>query len=613
MVGIAIGGAGFGLDLPLPPLVAKLLGRDARLPGPPDVLAWSADGRYVVAGVDGGESVRVDRRGRPTRVPLAGLHEVRLAPDGEVVLGAREADFVAVDIAAAQAEQLVLGESQGKPVLWLRGPFGDVVVTRQVSSYRIRRSGAHPDDPDAAPTRNFRAVWLDPQQPLAYVDTGYGLEIRHALTGLTLRTFDSGHGEQRYLGVGADPLGRMVLASQDADGFRTWAPPEAPGEAWDVDGDAPKAIAPDGVRVAVGTDKGVQLYAAASRQRERLLRTYAPVVRVAFAPDATAVAAATSEGRVRVWTLEPAPGEAVPARASAEVDVGRIREPEHLAEGGLVRLRPSRELRLGGAASHLAWSPAGHVGGWVGDALTDVDPATGEARALRVQGLTGRPWAWSPDGQALAVVTDEGVAVYDARRWRVRHTLPTGGGHLQLQWRGDTLLVDVGGGRAQAWDAVAGAPLGPPYEATTEATARFVLSPDGRRVAVTGRTARVLRSADGVEEGLLDAQWAGVMAATWSPDGSLLATAGGDGTLVLWGADLAPVRLVEGAHGRELAFSPDGGRILAAGWGGAYVADVATGQLQQGLVFEGLLAGAAWGEAGVALVDSTGGLSLWSL
>ncbi|MEQ1505362.1 MAG: hypothetical protein ABMB14_24230, partial [Myxococcota bacterium] len=189
---------------------------------------------------------------------------------------------------------------------------------------------------------------------------------------------------------------------------------------------------------------------------------------------------------------------------------------------------------------------------------------------------------------------------------------PTGGDPSQLAWQGDTLVVDLGDGRVQPWSAGRGAPLGDPYPVSTEAVARFVLAPNGRSLAVTGRRARVLNTEDGAVVAELDAQWGGVVTAAWTPDGLHLATAGGDGTVVLWETTAWRVgSLIEGAHGRQLAFSADGERLLSASWDGGVVASRRDGVVVERLAFDGLLASAAWSQAGIAMVDSAGNLSVW--
>lgn len=592
--------------------VAVGLGAKGRMTTPAEALDWSADSRYVVAGSVAGGAVRVDVRGRAVPVPLEGLGAVQLSPDGRLVLGVKGDAFVSVDLDTGSVEQIPLPSLRGRPVAWLRGPVGDVVVTKTVAHYNIRRTGGRSSDADAAPTRNFREIWLDPTDALAYVDTGFGLEVRHLRTGLTLRTFDSGRKDQRYVGVVRDPQGRIILAVEDEGGFRLWTPPDPPGTTWELEAGAPKSMSGDGQQLAVGGAAGVTVYGTALQDVRTVLKTRSAVVGVAFSPDGASVAAALQDGSVKVWPVTTDGLDHPLERALSDVDVGRIR-PEALALAALDARPATGRYALSGATAHLSWAPDGQLAGWVGGALVRVDPTTGDEVPLPIAGVApGRPFGWSSDGKQLAAPTETGVGIYDTRRWRLVRSLASGGSHNQLGWRGPVLAVDAGSGTAQAWDAARGVARGEPFLFSGEATSRFELSPDGALLAVTGRSARIVGSADGAEVAGLDAQWGGVVTACWSPDGKHLATAGGDGTVLVWDtASWEPGALIEGASGREMAFSPDGTKLVSASWDGGLVADVTTGALVEALEFDGLLGSVDWGPAGIAMVDTSGNLYLW--
>jgi WD40 repeat protein len=589
------------------------LGTAARVAGKPVSLEWSVDGRYVVAASDRGQAVRVSTSGMSARVPAEPLHSVRLSPEGRLALGVMDETFVSVDLQSKEIVEVPLDERLGKPVSWHRGPFGDVVVTKTVAHYNIRRSGGRSTDADAAPTQNFRALWLDPTEPLAYLDTGYGLEVRHLRSGLTLRSFDAGLRDQRYLGAVRDPHGRLILGVEDDSGFRIWTPPDPPGSPWgDLPIESVKALSGDGLMLAVGTATTLKLYATATQEQISLLAVRSPIRQLAFAPDSAHLAVALDNGSVRVY---PTSSQGLPLpldRPISEVDVGRIRS-ESIGRGELPLREPVASWQLSGATVYLSWTPEGLLSGWVGGRATQVDPSNGDELPLPLVGVApGKPYALSSDGSQLAAVVDGGVGIFDTRRWRQLRRLPTGGSHQQLEWRGQVLVMDAGPARAQSWNPKDGLPLGDAYVVAPEVTARFRLSPDGQHLAVTGRAPRVVRASDGVQVTSLSGQWSGVIAATWSSDGRRLATAGGDATVLVWDtATWTPISLIEGLYGRAMAFSPDSTKLVSASWEGAVIANVADGVLEQKLAFEGLLSSVDWSEAGVALVDSTGSLYLW--
>ena len=584
----------------------------AKVQGQPQSLEWSLDGRYAIAAGERGPAIRISSRGVPSRVP-AEMTRASLSPDGRLALGVVGDIFVSVDLQTGETVEVPLDERLGKAVAWQRGPYGDVIVTRTVAHYNVRRTGGRSSDADAAPTKNFRDLWLDPVDPLAYIDTGYGVEVRHLRTGLTLRTFDAGTTEQRYLGSVRDPHGRLMFAMEDAEGFRLWAPPEPPGEVWDfLPEGSVKSLSGDGLLLAVGGEGALLMYTTKDRRQVSRTKTPSRVVDVAFAPDSTHVAAVLESGAVRVWPTATA-GLSLPIeRDLSEVDIGRIRT-DAISRGDLPKRSPIAVWHLSGASAHVTYSPTGDLIGWVAGRLARIEPATGDEAPLALSGLSpGRPFVFSPDGAQIAAVVDKGVGIFDLKRSRLVRRLPTGGEHNQLQWRARTLVTDAVAGKVQAWDTEDGSPIGDAFVASPEPTARLSLSPDGSLIAVTGKSPRVLRVSDGTIVASLQAQWSGVIASAWSEDGRRLASAGGDGTVLIWDTSLwKPVSLIEGLSGRILTFSPDGSRLLSASWDGAVIANVSDGVLEQQLLFDGLLSSVDWSDVGVVISDSTGAIYLW--
>ncbi|MCG8425118.1 MAG: protein kinase [Proteobacteria bacterium] len=75
-----------------------------------------------------------------------------------------------------------------------------------------------------------------------------------------------------------------------------------------------------------------------------------------------------------------------------------------------------------------------------------------------------------------------------------------------------------------------------------------------------------------------------VLSVQFSPDGSLVTTAGHDGKVVLWDAGDGTVRSTLEGHSEPVwmaRFNPDGSRLASAGWDGKVILwDTATGQMQ---------------------------------
>lgn len=584
-----------------------------RLPAPATQLSWAAGGSHVVASVDG-HALRVDTDGRAQLVPVDALQHATLSPDGRYVVGAQERAFLAWDSAGGEPVEGPVPERLGAPIVFHQGAFGNVQVTQTLAHHRLKRSGNAIEDAEASSRKHFVELWLDDQDPLFYVDTGFGLEIMHLWTGAMLRFFDPGLEQLRVLGVDRDRVGRVVIALADADGLRVWTPPDPVGSVWALDPGGPIALGADGALIAAGDLDGVQLYSTATQQPHgRLLRTPRPVAQVAFSPDGASVAAALVHGGVRVWPVSDASSvpEAV-QRPISNVDVGRIRG-EPLRASAPEVWSPSRTLSLSGGTDRIRWDPEGGLVGWVGGQLSAIDPDTGALSPLPGRYIDrGRPFAWSPDGSQLAVVGGAEIRILDTRRGRLLRRLASGGGHSQLDWRGDVLIVDAGPAMAQAWDPATGEALSEPFETSTDPTARAALSPDGLRLAIRGRQPRVLDARTGAELVALDAQHGGVSALAWSPDGAWLATAGNDSTVLLWRvADWSPRSLLEGAHGRQLAFSPDSDALLAVSWERAVLVDIVTGKHGADLPFDGLLNSVDWSRGGLVIADSSGNLRVW--
>jgi WD40 repeat protein len=242
---------------------------------------------------------------------------------------------------------------------------------------------------------------------------------------------------------------------------------------------------------------------------------------------------------------------------------------------------PSR-VRRGpiGSAQELAFSPDGRVlavaGGGAEVWLWDAEAATELAPLDVGGGVSGaRRFAFSGDGTRLAVGGHgDAITVWD---WCARRRLAVLGGHpcgvtaLALSADGARLASGDAAGWVKVWDVTTGrarAHFGA-YEREAPVTS-LALTPDGELLAtasVFDRTVRLWDACSGAPRGTLPGMDAGVFGLAFSPEGSVLAVALGDGTAVPWGiargTELGSIRPRSGSL-RSIVFSGDG-RVLATG------------------------------------------------
>jgi WD40 repeat protein len=247
------------------------------------------------------------------------------------------------------------------------------------------------------------------------------------------------------------------------------------------------------------------------------------------------------------------------------------------------------------------------------------------AHAGRIEGL-----AFSRDGRQLASAgEDRTVKVWDVATGKAIFTFK---GHtsavcgVAFHPDGRRLASGSANRNVRIWELGSGRTLHLLERAHPAQVGQVAFSPDGKKLA-TGSAAhielaninrvpinrtfqgkvKVWDASTGKELASLEGHSLGVWALSFSPDGTRLATAGGDRTARVW--DVASREMVFALRGgpdtvRRVAFSPDGRRLVTTGAQRLTIWDAATGL--EALTLEGNYSGASFSPDGRLLASAVG-------
>jgi WD40 repeat protein len=368
------------------------------------------------------------------------------------------------------------------------------------------------------------------------------------------------------------------------------------------------------------------------RTRVQILRGAGHVLRLVVGDDGRHVAAivASSSGRHQavVYDLSgPAGGRVLPGRGVSDIDISR--DGNWLAAAS--RDGSTRVWGLGAEGKAIVLDDGG-------GALVDTEFSP-DSTLLATVSMDGgvRVWrvptggryffflghtaplthvAFSPDGAYLVSTSSDRTArIWGTSGIEAGRIAAVLAGHrdgvLTAAFSPDGRSVVTGSsdGTARLWDAQIEQVLEPVAQEGSKVLDVRIVGPD-RLLYVTPDAARLRTLRRGQELGSVPLQPATDVAAT-SPDGSIVATAGGGGAVRLYPRNGSGVSFPVGAKVRALRFSPDG-RLLAVAAGNiAEIWNVANRSLVARMEHPGPVTSVAFGRSQLATGAEGGTVRIW--
>lgn len=549
--------------------------------------------------------------------PVTAVHSLRgefvaISPDGRFVLTRASAD--------EGSEQLVVHETESGRTVWdgtIDGVFreaffsddGDwlavsveegilLVQSLETPESEIRTlRHDNPVDQAAFVGDGPTLMSIDEKSTLRNWDPATGTPISRPERLPGSVTAVAAHQSTGLLAVGYEGVGVDLFAAGDVTPL---------GERLEITGPVRRLrFSDDGVRLAADGADGVQVWDVSAREELLNLNNQG---NCAWSNSLTVVTVGRSDGRARVWNVEPA------ALASEPFERG-------FDTGGSIRDADAGYL-VCSSRIHGWTTQSGHVQAWstaTGEPLTPplyhsrIDGiALSDGRMLTVGEGVLRTWSlesrthriepivriphpevgwvatveFSPDGSTLLTGTVDGWGrLWNAETGDLIHGTifhRQHGGEVRraiFSPDGEIIATASHDETVRLWNADDGSPIGEPLPHSHPNEPRMVWSvafhPDGQRLASgTGSYGsppsrevriRLWDVETGAELARSVSQFGGIRCLDFSPDGELLASAGLDGNARLWNAstlEAVGLPMPHPADVRAVAFHPGGEAII---------------------------------------------------
>jgi WD40 repeat protein len=355
-------------------------------------------------------------------------------------------------------------------------------------------------------------------QAQAELATDPSLSVQHALDSLKITSLPQSEDVLRTA------LQKMnVLAEMAAGGTAVQA-----------------AYSPDGNRIALADRAGeARIFSVPGGRLLQKVLNGSPLNGLAWAPDGQTLATVASDGKIRIWNL------AAPQA-------------------------PVRVLNQGAPARSVAYSPDGRLLLTSGGSAARLwDTATGVLLHRLPTDRTGRSASFSDDG-SLVVTVENGASarIWDASTGAPIQTLTQRAEITSAAFGPNGTLVVTGSrdGTGRIWDSHTGA-IKATLEGHTSAILTVAFSRAGDRVATGSAddTARVY-NLSGVLIDIVHDLSASIFSVAFAPDGTDFVAASSDGNAVTSGPGIVRQHLIGQSGALRMAvFAPDGTTVATVG------------------------------------------------